>query len=127
MEEDFDPRLNELCVGDIQRIQRVLVNLTSNARFFVPKVDGLIQIKTTVAEADGANFLKISVTDNGLGVSKENRKKLFSPFSKQHLNPNSSGISLNICKLICNCLGGDITVDKELDRWSKFTFWVKLR
>ena len=52
--------------------------------------------------------------DNGPGISENDIKKLFKPFStladNSKLNPNGNGLGLNICKMICKNLGGDINV-----------------
>ena len=56
---------------------------------------------------------------------------MFKPFSKldanKHLNPNGSGMGLNICKLICNNLGGDIYVESDGLTGTQFTFYVAVK
>jgi len=105
-------------VGDVDRIQQVLLNLLSNARKFVPKQQGLILVKAELSEWDSKVFLRVSIKDNGPGISQEDLKKLFKPFSKlastSQLNPNGSGLGLYNCKLICTSLGGDITIESQL-------------
>lgn len=105
---------NNTCIGDVARIQQVLLNLTSNARKFVPKIGGKIQITTELTEMEGRHFIQIVVMDNGQGISLEGQEKLFKPFSKleehQGNNRQGHGFGLNICKMICTSLGGDIVV-----------------
>lgn len=55
--------------GDKDRLQQVLLNLMSNARKYVPKERGLINIEVTCQKTEGQWNLKISVTDNGPGIS----------------------------------------------------------
>ena len=80
---------------------------------------------------DAGNFVQVSVIDNGPGISKHEQSKLFKPFSKlttnSHLNPNGNGLGLNICKMICQSLGGDIEVTSKLHVETIFSFWVKLK
>ena len=68
--------------------------------------------------------------DNGPGISSEDQRKLFKPFSKlkanKELNPNGNGLGLNICKLICKNLGGDIDVESDGTSWTQFKFWVQV-
>ena len=75
-------------------------------------------------------MIKISVTDNGPGISLLDQSKLFKPFSKleanAELNPNGIGLGLSICKVICNGLGGDIVVSSD-ETGSKFIFWVSVK
>ena len=56
-------------LGDVDRLQQVLLNLMSNARKFVPKERGLIDIEVTLQQTEGQWNLQISVTDNGPGIS----------------------------------------------------------
>lgn len=118
-------------IGDADRIQQVLQNLLSNARKFVPRKHGLITLKTGTFTKNETLFLQISVRDNGCGISKEDVKKLFKPFSKladsQHVNPEGNGLGLNICKSICVSLGGDIKVESLQGAWTEFTFWVPVK
>ena len=53
------------------------------------------------------------------------------PFSKlkdtKKINPNGNGLGLNICKMLCRKLGGDITVSSRPNEWTEFTFWVNVK
>ena len=76
-------------------------------------------------------IIQLSVQDNGPGISAEDQTKLFKPFVKleahKHLNPNGNGLGLNICKLICQNLGGDIIVESDGKSFTKFTFWMGVK
>lgn len=91
----------------------------------------MIKIQARLQTSVNDAMLYVTVADNGPGISKENQSKLFKPFSrlKEHdiLNPNGNGLGLNICKLICNKLGGDIKVTSFPGDWTQFTFWVKVK
>jgi K+-sensing histidine kinase KdpD len=60
-------------------------------------------------------LIKITVWDNGLGISSKNQKKLFKLFGKidnnQNMNKKGIGLGLYICKMIANQFEGDITVE----------------
>lgn len=102
VELEYDQQLASTLIGDVDRVQQVLMNLISNARKFVPKVDGIIKIQTSTQGQGDDSLLKISVLDNGPGISAQDKKRLFRPFSKlkasAHLNPNGNGLGLSICK-----------------------------
>ena len=109
----------------------MLLNLTSNAAKFVSKTDGKIRISANLRN-DGTNVqLVVIVADNGPGISEEDQQKLFKPFTKlkdtNKINPNGAGLGLNICKMICRNLGGDIEVSSRPEDWTEFTFWVNVR
>ena len=69
--EDYHPQLDYECIGDVDRIQQVLLNLTSNARKYIPKGTGEIQIQTLLLKEGGNHFIRVNVIDNGPGISVE--------------------------------------------------------
>lgn len=91
----------------------------------------MIKIQARLQTSGNDAMLYVTVADNGPGISEEDQRKLFKPFSKlkehKNLNPNGNGLGLNICKLICKKLGGDIKVTSRPGDWTQFTFWVKVK
>lgn len=96
----------------------------------MPKVEGIIKIQVALRKEGSATFLQFDVIDNGPGISDDDQKRLFKPFSKleahQDLNPNGNGLGLHICNLICRNLGGDITVESTHETSTKFRFKVQV-
>jgi CheY-like chemotaxis protein len=127
----FDPSLCDVAIGDVDRIQQVLMNIVFNACKFVPVQNGKIDVYASLDHDLDDSYLKIKVTDNGPGISAADIPKLFQPFAKleatKHLNPSGTGLGLNICKMICNSLGGGIEVASVPNKQTTFTFWVKIR
>lgn len=82
VQENYDSRLNRDFVGDVDRIQQVMLNLTSNARKYVPKIEGMIKIQTELINEDGGNYLQSSVINNGNGILLRDQGKLFQKFSR---------------------------------------------
>ena len=72
----------------------------------------------------------ISVADTGVGISQENIKRLFKVFGfleqTESMNTKGIGLGLYISKKITNIFGGDIEVESELGRGTKFTYWFSL-
>ena len=70
-------------------------------------------------------MMNISVEDSGVGMSKEQISRLFTPFTKiksnRELNKEGVGLGLAVSKNIAKALGGDITVVSEIGQGSKFT------
>ena len=75
-------------------------------------------------------FLKITVKDTGIGISKVNQNKLFKLFgyikSKSGVNQGGIGLGLLISKKICEQFGGFITMESQEDIGSSFSFVLKL-
>lgn len=75
--------------------------------------------------------LKFEVVDTGVGMSREDLNQLFQLFGKlkktYHINQQGVGLGLMISKQLCNKLGGDIFVDSEPGKGTKFTFKISPR
>jgi len=85
--------------GDYLRTKQVVLNLLSNAVKYNTK-GGAIQIKCST-ESEG--MLKITITDNGNGISEKDQKELFQPFHRLSADNSSiegTGIGLAVCKVL---------------------------
>lgn len=118
-----DKNVPEYIISDKQKIIQILINLISNANKFSPQ-DSRIIINIAISPE---SLLKFTVEDNGIGISKEDQKKLFTPFVQieNSLSQTGSGLGLSICKKLTELLGGSISVDSRPDNGSTFTFTIK--
>lgn len=107
-------------VSDSFRLNQVLLNLISNAAKFTVK--GIISI--AVDTFDEGRWLSFSIKDTGIGISEANQQKLFSEFfqiqESQHLNPQGTGLGLNISLRLTQLLGGNISVKSTLGKGAEF-------
>jgi signal transduction histidine kinase/ActR/RegA family two-component response regulator len=114
----------DTCVSDQRRIKQIILNLISNAIKFTSK--GEITLKTKLK----GKFLYFEVIDTGVGIKEEEQEKLFKPFgildSTSNINKSGCGLGLNLCKILCNYLGGDIKVKSEYNKGAKFMFFVNV-
>jgi PAS domain S-box-containing protein len=102
------------------RIQQLFQNLISNAITHIDKPDGLVEINYS----EKPNFHQFSVSDNGIGISKDYHKKIFEIF--QSISENeSTGIGLSIVKKIVQLYSGQIWLDSELGVGTTFYFTIK--
>ena len=106
---------------DVRRIEQVVVNLVQNARKHV-KESGTIRFTADMEEG----FLRISVSDNGVGIRPEDMPFIFDRFyqgSEARTDDyHGAGLGLSICKYIIEQHGGRITVESALNRGSRFSF-----
>ena len=105
--------------ADPARLERILLNLLSNAlRFSPPESKVIIQAR----KVDGE--IKISVTDQGKGIAPEDCSRLFKRFSQIKGTQTSSGVGLGlyICRLLVEAHGGRIWVESKLGQGSTFHF-----
>jgi PAS domain S-box-containing protein len=116
--------------ADPNRLIQALVNLIGNSIKFNDKKDGQILVKISPL---GKAFVKFDVIDNGIGISEDDKKKLFKKFyeaPKKGLvkqTASGTGLGLSITREIVRLHGGKITCDSVLGKGSTFTFTIRVK
>jgi signal transduction histidine kinase len=109
--------------ADANRLVQILTNLISNASKYTAE-EGHVHIE--VFKEDGK--LQVNVTDDGIGISEDDQKMLFSQFFRSEdeavREQQGWGLGLNVTKRLVEAMGGDIGVQSELRKGS--TFWFTL-
>ena len=107
--------------ADRVRFKQILYNLLSNAVKFTPK-GGRIAIECV----DYFDFVRVSVTDSGIGIRPEDQKVIFDEFRQVEGSTDGSqegtGLGLAITKRLVEQQGGQISLESELGKGSRFTF-----
>jgi signal transduction histidine kinase/ActR/RegA family two-component response regulator len=116
-------------IGDPGRLRQVLTNLLSNAVKFTEM--GGITVKASWSKAPAGHMrLEVTVSDTGIGMSKETQSTLFTPFTQANCTTmrgfGGTGLGLAISKQLVSIMGGDIVVESELGKGSAFRFRVPL-
>ncbi len=119
----------ESVIGDECRLAQVLNNLFSNAiKFTAVGQIALEVVKTSQTEDEVELFFM--VMDTGIGISLEERDKLFQSFSQVDSSITrrfgGTGLGLSICSMLVKAMQGNITVDSEKNKGSTFSFTVRL-
>jgi signal transduction histidine kinase/AmiR/NasT family two-component response regulator/HPt (histidine-containing phosphotransfer) domain-containing protein len=123
------PELPDRVRGDPNRLAQVLINLVGNAIKFTET--GSVTIRVFL-EAGGAEhaMLRFTVTDTGIGISEEQKRRLFQAFSQGDASTTrrfgGTGLGLAICKNIVELMEGSIGVESVPGAGSTFWFTVKL-
>tara|TARA_R110000868_G_scaffold4211_2_gene26417 strand:+ start:20254 stop:22887 length:2634 start_codon:yes stop_codon:yes gene_type:complete len=121
-----DSKINIAQNGDFytdkKRLEIILSNLISNAFKYHSKIKTEHFINITIA-ADSENAT-ITIADNGIGIDKENIKKIFDMFHRATKLSTGSGMGLYILKETVDKLNGTIDVDSELDKGTTFTVTI---
>ncbi|NVK65556.1 MAG: sodium:proline symporter [Flavobacteriales bacterium] len=114
-------------VYDEDRIIQVVTNLLSNAIKFCDKSEGVIEIDYQIFDGK----LRVSVSDNGLGVPEEDIEYVFDKFyqskNQNTIKPEGSGLGLAISHRIITSHGGKISVENEQNSGAKFTFEIPIQ
>jgi len=118
-------------IGDDQRLSQVITNLLSNAVKFTPE-EGTVSLDVQlVDEVDDMCRLEISVTDSGIGITDEQKDRLFYAFEQAEADTTrrygGTGLGLTISKRIVEMMGGEIWVVSEPEHGSTFAFTVNLQ
>ena len=124
-----ETNITEPCIeGDVTRIKQILMNIVGNAAKFTPE-GKWIKLSVNQEKTDDTHVTTFfRCEDAGIGISEEYIDKIFDSFSQErNRNTNSikgTGLGMAISKLLANAMGGDITVESELDVGSTFTFTI---
>lgn len=116
-------------IGDGQRLGQVLLNLLGNAAKFTER--GTVSISADLASETAAQqTLHIRVTDTGIGISRDDQARLFSPFSQasdtRASRGGGTGLGLAISKRLIEQMGGEIALESELGRGTTITLTLTL-
>jgi len=120
---------------DMAKVQQVLANLLSNAVKFTPE-GGRVDVTARLAEEPAGEFL-LEVADTGVGIAEEEQQAIFEKFRQGRVFQggddamtrefSGTGLGLSIVRELCRLLGGDVTLDSQLGRGSRFTVRLPLR
>lgn len=126
-----DQHIPRFIVSDEQRLAQVITNLLSNATKFTPE-GGLISLAADlVGEDERGCELRITVKDTGIGITLEQREKLFASFTQADSGIarkyGGTGLGLAISKRIVEMMDGRIWLDSTPNEGSTFTFTVRAK
>jgi PAS domain S-box-containing protein len=135
--------------ADARKVKQILYNLLSNAVKFteggevtlkacrVPRAivgapSGAWQCRSVaLADNEFSEFLEVSVTDSGIGISGDGLERLFQPFSQVDSGLarkfEGTGLGLAMVKLLAELHGGTVAVASAVGRGSRFTVWLPVR
>jgi two-component system, NtrC family, sensor kinase len=104
-----------------EQLVQVFVNLITNACQAAPPSEGRILVETSCLTIDaGSRTVVVTVEDNGTGIALEHVAHVFAPFFTTKSEKNGTGLGLAIVKSIVESHGGEIRVESELGRGTRF-------
>jgi len=125
----IDAKVPETLIGDKLRIRQILLNIINNSIKFTDKGDIDLSIKVESHAAD-KYLLSFTIIDEGIGISLEEQKKLFKPFSQVDNSITrkygGTGLGLIICAQLIKQMKGSISVESEKGKGTSFTVKIPL-
>lgn len=127
---DMAQLYHKYIIGDIQKLQQILVNLLQNAIDYTPyRGEIFLGIKEHPVDEQYGEF-EIYIQDNGVGMSKEFCEVMFEPFAREHSNRieavDGAGLGLMIVQNLVRLMNGEIEVDSTCGKGTKITIYLKL-
>ena len=125
---DTAPDVPIALLGDPLRLGQILINLCNNAVKFTEKGEVVVSVRS--AEKDDENvILRFSVRDTGVGLTEEQKGRLFKAFSQADTSTTrkygGTGLGLTISKRLVEMMGGEIWVESDPGMGSEFIFTAK--
>lgn len=124
---------HEAVYGDAVRVKQILINLLSNAMKYTREGGSInVYLEEKISSDSGVSCFEFVVEDNGIGMSQEFLEKLFLPFERAEDSRVSqiqgTGLGLAITRNLVEMMNGDIRVESQIDRGTRFfvTIYFKL-
>lgn len=125
----FEKNMPMKVKGDPVRIRQILYNLLSNAIKFTEKGHIFTELKFKRLD-NGKIQYHVAVSDTGIGIPKDKQQLIFNKFDQADMSTTrkygGTGLGLAICKKLTKIMGGDIDVESETGKGTKFWFTLAL-
>ena len=121
---------NDALVGDPTRVRQILFNLLSNALKFTTK--GGVEVRASTSPlGDGSPRVTLAERDSGIGLSDEQRARLFQPFAQADSSTTrkfgGTGLGLSIVRRLTELMAGTVDIQSEPNKGSTFTVTLTLK
>lgn len=126
---DIDNNVPKYLIGDALRLGQILINYGNNAVKFTREGEVVIHAKV-LEETESDVILHFGVSDTGIGLTPEQKAKLFKSFQQADTSTSrkygGTGLGLAIAKQLAELMGGEVGVESEIGKGSSFWFTARL-
>ena len=123
-----DPRISPAVIVDPLRLQQILNNLVSNAIKFTSV--GSVEVRAELIERkEGKDVIRLSVTDTGIGISAQQKDKLFQPFAQADGITRvfgGTGLGLSIGQRLATLMNASMAIESELGKGTTVSLTLSL-
>ena len=124
-------KIDDYYIGDDMKLRQVLINILGNAVKFTPTGGSVRFIVENVKKCEGNSTLRFTISDTGIGMSKEYLPKIFDSFSQEDSSTTSkygsTGLGMSITKNLVEMMKGKIEVESEKGKGTAFTVTLTLQ
>ncbi|MBT8343342.1 MAG: response regulator [Sulfurovum sp.] len=126
-----DPMIPRQVIGDPTRLSQVIINLVSNALKFTDKGGKINVLAEYIDQENDEVTFKVSVSDSGIGLTKEQQEKIFEAYSQATASTarksGGTGLGLTISSKIMNSMGTELEVESEEGEGATFFFVITMK
>lgn len=113
------PEEDLVIATDSSKVRQIVINLVSNALKYTPEGEVVVELETASGQ------LVVHVTDTGPGIAPEHAERVFEPFWQVDQSDGrritGTGLGLAVARELARLLGGDVTLESEVGKGSRFT------
>jgi signal transduction histidine kinase/CheY-like chemotaxis protein len=125
----IDPRLDQPLKGDPTKLKEVIINLLSNAVKFTSSGGSInVEIRQMESVEEGYKRVKFSVSDSGIGITNEQKARIFEAFSQADTSITrkygGTGLGLTISSRFIELMGGQLDLESEPGKGTTFFFMI---
>ena len=123
----IDEKIPRILIGDKKRLNQIIINLLGNALKFTK--NGVVTIDANlVSKSEKSCFINIKISDNGVGIAKEDQEKIFDKFVQVGTNNSDykgTGLGLSIVKKLIELFDSEIILESKLGVGTSFNFAIE--
>lgn len=131
LNDDFSGICGRLVLADKIKIQKIILNLVSNAIKYTKEGGRVSAVMVYVDPPEKGSNFKLSVADNGIGMSEEFRMTMFEPFTQEKRvetdAATGTGLGLSIVKKYVDLMGGTVEVKSKINSGTEVTVMLPLQ
>ena len=126
----IDPEVPDFLIGDYARLNQIIINFIGNAIKFTEKGDVSLYITIDSKDNDSC-CLRFCVIDTGIGIPQDKKDHIFDSFAQVDATTTrkygGTGLGLPICIKLVDMMGGNIYLETEINKGSKFSFTANFK